>query len=107
MKICLVGPGIMTIPPEGWGAVESLIWDYNLILKNIGHDVDIINNPDTNSIINEVNSKDYDFVHIHYDVFYHIIPHLNCKNIAISSHYPYVDQLHKHGYDGYQNIFRM
>ena len=106
MKICLVGPGIMTIPPAGWGAVESLIWDYNLILKNIGHDVDIINNPDTNSIINEVNSKDYDFVHIHYDVFYPIIPHLNCKNIAISSHYPYVDQLHKHGYDGYQNIFR-
>ena len=28
MKIALVGPGIMEIPPKGWGAVESLIWDY-------------------------------------------------------------------------------
>jgi hypothetical protein len=106
MKICLVGPGIMSIPPVGWGAVESLIWDYNLELKKLGHDVIIINISDTEEIINQVNSIDYDFVHIHYDVFYHIIPRLKCKNIAISSHYPYVDQYEKHIYDGYQNIFR-
>ena len=36
MKICLVGPGIMPIPPTGWGAVESLMWDYNIILKEQG-----------------------------------------------------------------------
>ena len=30
MKIALIGPGIMPIPPDGWGAVESLIWDYAL-----------------------------------------------------------------------------
>lgn len=105
MKICLVGPGIMPIPPTGWGAVESLMWDYNIILKELGHDVDIVNIPNTEMIINEVNSKNYDFVHIHYDVFYHIIPRLKCKKIAISSHYPYVDQFHKHENDGYQRIF--
>ena len=27
-KIALIGPGIMSIPPKGWGAVEILIWDY-------------------------------------------------------------------------------
>ena len=92
MKLCLIGPGIMPIPPIGWGAVESLIWDYSTILKNIGFDVDIINESNTEVIINTINSKSYDFVHIHYDVFYHIIPRINCKNVAISSHYPYVDQ---------------
>ena len=28
MRLALIGPGIMPIPPDGWGAVESLIWDY-------------------------------------------------------------------------------
>ena len=28
MNIALIGPGILPIPPNGWGAVESLIWDY-------------------------------------------------------------------------------
>ena len=27
MKVTLIGPGIMPIPPTGWGAVEILIWD--------------------------------------------------------------------------------
>lgn len=105
MKICLVGPGIMPIPPLGWGAVESLIWDYSTILKNFGFDVDIINESNTEIILDTINSGSYDFVHIHYDVFYHIIPRINCKNVAISSHYPYVDQFDKHQSDGYNHIF--
>ena len=28
MKIILIGPGGTTIPPNGWGAVESIVWDY-------------------------------------------------------------------------------
>ena len=27
MKISIIGPGIMPIPPIGWGAVEILVWD--------------------------------------------------------------------------------
>ena len=37
MKIALIGPGIMPIPPDGWGAVESLIWDYALELTDLEH----------------------------------------------------------------------
>ena len=44
MKICLVGPGYKPIPPVGWGAVESVIWDYYVNLKKMNLDVDIINN---------------------------------------------------------------
>ena len=38
MKIALVGPRIMEIPPKGWGAVESLIWDYATELGELGHE---------------------------------------------------------------------
>ena len=34
MKIALIGPGIMSIPPSGWGGVEALIWNhYNELIK--------------------------------------------------------------------------
>lgn len=95
----------MPIPPNGWGAVESLIWDYHNILSEEGHDVHIINTPNKNQIIGECNNKHWDFIHIHYDQFYDIIPHLYNKNIGISSHYPYVDQLEKHESDNYNHIF--
>ena len=36
MKIALIGPGIMPIPPNNWGAVESLIWDQYEYLKEKG-----------------------------------------------------------------------
>ena len=38
MKISIIGPGIMPIPPTGWGAVEILIWDQKLALEELGHE---------------------------------------------------------------------
>ena len=54
MKIAQVGPGIMPIPPNGWGAVEMLIWDYYQILTEQGHDVEIINTPHRTEILDEI-----------------------------------------------------
>tara|TARA_B110000285_G_scaffold178473_1_gene200731 strand:- start:5463 stop:6455 length:993 start_codon:yes stop_codon:yes gene_type:complete len=118
MKICLVAPGVMIVPPDGWGAVEILIWDYfNELLKQ-GHDVNIVNKLRSNSqeqrninspyckeLIKEINDGNYDFVHVHYDCIFHILPHLTCKTIGITSHYPYIDQPEKHMNDGYSGIF--
>ena len=55
MKISIIGPATQ-IPPVGWGAVESLIWDYSVNLKKEGHDVDIINiaNPKKSSALHIV-----------------------------------------------------
>ena len=119
MKICLVGPGIMSIPPLGWGAVEILIWDYYQELKKLGHDVIIVNKMRKNSgdssnpkcsyireLINEINGDNYDFVHIHYDCHYHIMDKLTCPKIGITSHYPYIDQLNRHRFDGFGKIFK-
>lgn len=105
MKIALIGPGIMPIPPPGWGAVEILIWDYYNELTKIGHDVTIINTKDLAEIVNTVNAGKFDFVHLHYDVFYVILHYLNCPRVAITSHYPYIDKIEKHRADGYDKIF--
>ena len=103
MKIALVGPGIIEIPPKGWGAVESLIWDYATELGELGHEGCIINTPDRGQIIRDLAKEDYDFIHVHYDVFYDIMDYIHtaCPNakLAISSHYPYIDQPDRHPLD--------
>lgn len=105
MKIALIGPGIMPIPPKAWGAVEILIWDYHNELKRRGNEVVIINTKNRSEIIEQVNDGAFDFVHLHYDVYYDILDKLQCPNIAITSHYPYIDQPAKHWEDGYANVF--
>ena len=42
MKIVLIGPGIMPIPPTGWGAVEILVWDTKIALEKLDHEVLIL-----------------------------------------------------------------
>ena len=105
MKLALVGPGIMSIPPVGWGAVEMMLWDYYNILKSNGVEVAIINTPDRNKIIDDVNSNNYDVVHIHYDVFSDILPFLKSKIVIISSHYPFINDREKYSQDGFHGIF--
>lgn len=96
----------MPIPPNGWGAVESLIWDYALELDNLGHTGTIINTPDQNEILNYLKEDKYDFAHVHYDVFYELMDYIvDVPKIALSSHYPYIDQSYMHRRDGYDKIF--
>lgn len=106
MKLVFVGPGIMPIPPTGWGAVEILIWDYKCLIEQIyGNDVyvHIINTPNKQQIINEANNINADVVHIHYDVFWDIVPYINCKNIILTSHYGYIES--SNWFPGYYPIF--
>jgi len=102
MKITLIGPGIMPIPPTGWGAVEILIWDTKTALEAIGHEVQIINTKDARQIINEVNEFRPDFVHIHYDEFIEIYPYIQYPK-AITSHFGYLERPDM--FNGYVDIF--
>jgi glycosyltransferase involved in cell wall biosynthesis len=104
MKICIIGPGIMPIPPSGWGAVEILIWDYKETLEKLGHEVLIVNTPNQNEIIQRTNDFNPDFVHIQYDDFYPVCDHIKCENKAITSHFGYLDQINKYGWH-YARIF--
>jgi len=103
MKITIVGPGLMPIPPKGWGAVESLIWDYKTVLTNLGHDVKIINDRNSNNVLNEIKKSNPDVVHIQYDDWVGIANQID-KPVILTSHYAYLEQPNKHG--GYSKFFQ-
>ncbi len=91
MRICIIGPGILPIPPNGWGATEILIWDYKETLEKLGHRVLIVNTRDTEEIIELANGFDADFVHIQSEDFACLDGRFKCKNIAATSHSGYLD----------------
>lgn len=58
MKIAQIKTGLLPIPPNGWGAIEKIIWNYSKHLTQLGHNVDILD-------VNDPTLKDYDIVHAH------------------------------------------
>lgn len=80
MKICHVTPGLLPIPPNGWGAIEKIIWEYKLNLEKLGHVCDI-------KYLDDVRKEDYDVVHIHVS---------NLALMAYNRGIPYVFTMHDH-----------
>jgi len=109
MKITLVGPGLIPIPPTGWGAVEILIWDYKLTLEKLEHEVQIVNTQDLNDALRQINSFNPDFVHIQYDDYVYLYPHLNYP-CAVTTHFAYLERSEMMGpykqrvFDAYSKI---
>ena len=80
MRVIHVTPGMIPIPPNGWGAVEKIIWEYHQNLQSMGVESHI-------KYLNEVNHQEGDIVHIH------------IANLAIEAHkmgIPYIFSLHDH-----------
>ena len=80
MKVVNITPGILPIPPNGWGAVEKIIWDYHCqLLKN-----------NVNSEIKYLDDIKYDnnmVVHVHV---------ANLANECFKRGIPYVFTIHDH-----------
>ena len=91
MKIALVAGGHLPIPPKGWGGVEHLIWNFHNQLKKIGDEVSIINTTSIDQIIEKLNSENFDAVHLHYDQYANLMPHIKCNKKMVTSHYPYLE----------------
>lgn len=84
MKIAQINPCLIPIPPNGWGAIERIIWNYSLSLKKMGHEVDIID-------IKSVNLERYDIIHSHvwnhcYELYERNIPYI----FTFHDHHAYV-----------------
>ena len=58
MRIAQITPGVIPIPPNGWGAVEKIIWEYTKVLREVGHHVEILYTDD-------VKPGEWDVVHVH------------------------------------------
>jgi glycosyltransferase involved in cell wall biosynthesis len=85
MKICFVAPGEIEIPPNGWGALETVVWNQYSQLKIKNYNVKIINEKDTNKVYEAIESFDPDIVHLHYGKHYEILPHIQRRKI-ITNH---------------------
>jgi glycosyltransferase involved in cell wall biosynthesis len=105
LHFVLVGPGIMPIPPPGWGAVEILIWDYAKELESQGHTVTILNDKNLGNVVEAIRKIKPDVVHIQYDEHAHlaetISPHT--RIVGITSHYGYFEQPDRWG--SYRGVF--
>jgi len=101
MKITLVGPGLMAIPPKGWGAVEILIADQAAMLQAAGHQVTIVNQRERSHALNEIVASQPDLVHIHYDEYISWAEEISCPIVVATSHYPYLE-----AYIKYESLFR-
>lgn len=83
MDIRQVATGLISIPPNGWGAIERIIWEYKKNLETLGHKVDIVN-------INQVDPNVLHHVHVANLA-------IECANIGV----PYVYSLHDHHVEWY------
>ena len=96
MKIILIAPGYKALPPTGWGAVESIVWDYYENLVKKGVEAVIVNTPNVNEIITETNQHigkaETAAVYIMYDDYIVVAPYIQCPKIYYMSHYAYITQ---------------
>lgn len=92
LRIAILAHGNMDIPAAGWGAVESLIWEYYKGLTAAGHNVTIINTQKTNVMVEYINAHNWDYIHIHNDILINIVPRLLHEGLIIfTSHYPCIN----------------
>ncbi len=67
LQIALVGFGLLPIPPTGWGAVESILWEMHERLTARGHTVHIVNERKRKAFRALMNLPKLDFIHCHND----------------------------------------
>lgn len=106
MRIAIVGPGIMPIPPPGWGAVEILIWELKQAYERLGAQVLLVNNPHDDEIVAQVNAYRPDVVDLQYDGHHTFVERLHCRRIVITSHYGYLENDALRDRTGYATTFQ-
>ena len=80
MRIVQITPGVIPIPPNGWGAVEKIIWEYKLSLDKIGYQTHIL-------YADDVKNEEGQIVHVHM---------ANLANLLHQRGIDYVFSLHDH-----------
>ncbi len=80
MKIININPGLLPIPPNGWGAIEKIIWDYHLRFEKIGLRSEI-------KYLDEVKYDESCIVHVHV---------ANLANMLYDRGIPYIFTIHDH-----------
>jgi hypothetical protein len=93
MNIALIGPGQLSIPAKGWGGTEALVWNHIIELRRRGIIVDIFNTRDLDAVSNDINAREYDFIHLHYDAYAGHFNRTLTKPFCLTSHWGEVKEL--------------
>lgn len=80
MRIRQITPGVLPIPPNGWGATEKIIWEYHQNFLKMGLDSQI-------AFLDEIQYKEGDVIHIHM---------ANLAHLAAQRNIPYYFTCHDH-----------
>lgn len=67
-KILIIGPGEVSLPVSGWGAVEYIVMKHSELLNKLGYEVTILNSWHHRDWIRALRAKP-NFVILHYDLF--------------------------------------
>lgn len=80
MKIIHVHAGVLPIPPNGWGAVEKIIWEYHQNCLKLGYDSEIL-------YLDDIKYEPDMIIHTHM---------ANLANLAYERNIPYYFSFHDH-----------
>lgn len=84
----MIGHGTIEIPPKGYGAVESVIADYQFHCQRLGHDFKVVNQLLEVHARAEIESFNPDVLHVHDDRKTEILNSSAAKIRILSSHDP-------------------
>ena len=96
MKICFLAPGEIQIPPIGWGALETVVWNLSRSLKDLGHEVFIINEKDSKLALSQILEINPDIVHLHYGKHWEIMPKIKCRKFITTHDGSFLESMRFH-----------
>lgn len=96
MKICFIAPGDIPIPVNGWGALETVVWNQFINLKNAGHDCIIVNEKNQHILCKKIEDFNPDIIHLHYGSHYELMPRFQCRKIITNHDGSFLNSLQFH-----------
>ncbi len=82
----------MEYPPKAWGGCEIVAHALASRCEAAGHEVTVFNTTDLRSVINTINTTNFDFIHVSYDDYIGILSQHCNKKIWGTTHYAGITQ---------------
>jgi len=83
-RLAIIGPGAISIPPSGYGAVEDLIWTYACAMHRENVRVRVWNTKNEAQILRELVAWQPDVTHIQFDELSGLVSPLVSRDLAVA-----------------------
>ena len=91
IRIAFIAPGILRIPPIGYGAIETVIWNYFKVLSNDNFDVLVVNAPNVSFLVQELKAFRPHVIHVHAERWMYLVEEFSAYTelVLVTTHSPY------------------